>query len=169
MDRKTRAGQYSFSALVGQLEHLAIALFHDGDSLKATPPWLQGNGLVVGNLSERTDGCGHSSAPGTVAYNSQYEAFWQGGNYLWSSSCAPTGLVDGNVYRFEIHASTGSWLWYQRHLGSTLQYSASAVHTNSFRQVSLDTSKGGIFFGVTEDFGGPDFLLNFTNVVVGWF
>lgn len=147
------------------LEHAVAVLFVDA---AAQPNSLIGNGIIIGDVSGTYNGCGSSQAPNVPGDNSQYEAFWTNGNYLYPGSCASSALVDGNTYSFVVHASTGSWLWYQRSYGGTT-HSPSAVYTLNQRP-SFDSSKGGVFFGVTNmvpDSGG--FSLYFTNVTVGWF
>jgi hypothetical protein len=148
-------------------EHAVVTLFLDGQAQGGTPPSLIGNGIVLGNVSQRYNGCGSSQAPSAPVMNTQYEAFWSGGNYLWPGSCASMNLSDSTTHSVEVHASTGSWVWYQRTTGGTT-YSASAVYT-LIERPSFDATNGGILFGATDMTNGSDFSLYFTNVVVGWF
>jgi hypothetical protein len=166
----TQYTKFDFRAIAysGTLEHLPVVLFLDAAALGETPAQLVGNGLLVGDVSLTTNGCGSVSAPGSPAYNSQYEAFWRGGNYLWSTSCAPAAVVDGMVYSFELHASTGSWLWYQRSIEGAAEYSAPSTYTLDNRP-SFDATQGGTFFGSTNMYPGSDFTLEFSNVKVDWF
>lgn len=59
--------------------------------------WIDGQGVIIGNVSEAPGGC-----PGTSVM--EVERYFQGGMYLYSDSCSAP-LKDNTPYRIVIHNS----------------------------------------------------------------
>lgn len=101
--------------------HLAVGLIADVDQLLSPyPPAMvpQGvaNGIVIGNVSLNTGGCG-SPPNSTPIFNMQVESFWNGGNKLYDATCYPSGLVDGVDYLIDLHASRTGHVTYINYPG----------------------------------------------------
>lgn len=148
-------------------EHVATSLFLDANALASTPPYIVGNGMIIGDVHLRTaddGGCGSASWPTVPIYNSQVEAYWAGGNWIYGASCETVALQDATTYSFTLHATTNGWVAYWTNLGYP-----PGIYTLNQRP-SWNPDNGGILFASTGDqAGGPDFTLNFTNVYTGWF
>jgi hypothetical protein len=154
----------------GTLLHAPVVLFLDASKLSGSNPQIVGNGLIIGDVHLRTandGGCGSSSWPQYPIYDSQIEAFWSGGNWIYGSTCDPYGAFDGTSYNWNMQANTNSWISYTK-TGGGHSYSPPAVYTLSQRP-SFDPNQGGILFNATNDVPGANFRLNFTNASTGWF
>jgi hypothetical protein len=137
--------------------HAVAILFFD-DSAYASSGTLHGNGVIMGDLSERNSqgtGCGYGGA--YPSYNSQYEAWWPTGNWIYggSAGCLSTGMVDGNIYQFEIQADKYNSISYSR---NSVYPSPSYVNVATERALTtvinggpnpLNIGKWSLGFGIT--------------------
>lgn len=141
-------------------EHTAISLFLDESALEVPDPdkRIVGNGMLIGDTHLTSGGC---TSP---VYNSQIEAFWATGNYLYSDSCETTAFQDGPTYSIQMQANTGGWVAYGTNLDTP-----PAIYTLNQRP-SWDPDQGGVLFAATNfnSYGG-DYTLHFSNVSTGWF
>ncbi|CAG0953882.1 MAG: hypothetical protein HYZ17_17605 [Betaproteobacteria bacterium] len=155
----------------GTIEHVAHSLIFNG-----TDPMVQGlkgNGLAIGKLAGYPGpsgvGCGPVTNPG---YYAEVEAWWHDGNWLYPSTCTPTGkLYDGPSNNFSLHVNINQWVayWIIRN-GETI-FTSQPVDTTA-RRPYWDPNQGGVLFTVTGGDGEwhyPDYTLRFTNVTTGWF
>jgi len=150
--------------------HAPIVLFLNGAALGGSSPQILGNGIIIGDVHNRTTsdgGCGSTSWPTVPIYDSQVETFYGTGNWIWGSTCDLYGAYDGTSYTWDIQANSNSWVSYTK-TGGGHSYSPPAVHTLDHNP-TFDSSQGGILFDVTDDVPGPDFRLSFSGVSTGWF
>lgn len=155
-------------AYAGQGEHAPVALFLDAPALTATPPAIIGNGIVFGEVNLAQNGCGGPSSPGAPVFNTEVEAFWFGGNHLWSETCGSKALADGPVYSVALQASTDGTFHFENRSGETSITTSPAINT-VIERPSFKPGNGGVLVASTNFCNTcRDFSLFFSNVVTGW-
>ena len=165
--------------------HFAVVLRNNPSAIPSG--WVQGQGIIIGNVSEAPNPTVPPLPPGVPfdpnpAYPStQVESFWNGvaiapdtslyyaNTLLANTSGANPILEDGITYRFlvisEIRA-TGSYTGYKIMQGTTVVYNQPSIYDyNTF----YDSSQTNILFGhVFETAGAQPWTVTISNKVVTW-
>jgi hypothetical protein len=162
---------FQSSGYVGTGQHTYVVLFFD-EILYRKRTAIAGNGITIGDIHLRTGpaanngGCGSTNWPASPIYNSQVEAFWNDGNYIYGEACLTTGMADGPTYYFDIHADRYNNVAYSR-----AGQSAGTINVFNERQTvsrPLDTGNWSLAFGSTSG-PGANYSLNFSLVGRGFF
>jgi hypothetical protein len=151
------------SALTSSGDHIAIALFFTSSAVNA----IIGNGMIIGNNQ------GYPGGQGCSTTNTQIEAFWQTGNAVYGSTCAPFSVPDGISSSYVVHANMYKDVMYQR-TTSGQQYTGvknTAGQQPPTTSGGFNPNEGGILIGAATFSvpGNPNYSVQFTNVSNGWF
>jgi hypothetical protein len=151
----------------GSGEHAPISLFLDESKLEGSPPFIYGNGMIIGDVHLRPNddgGCGSTSWPSVPVYNAQVESFGSISTWIYGETCLNSGLQNGQTYNFTLHANINSWVAFW----TPTEYPP-AVYTWT-QNPTFNPNNGGVLFSVTNDNpSGGNFSLHFNNVGTGWF
>lgn len=144
--------------------HIAVLLkgrwAYDDPATAVNEGDLSGRGIVIGNVSERADGC-------RLPHSAQVESFWRSGNALFPQTCSRP-LQDRVWYRVLILASNTRGIAYQ-----ITDRDGRAVYANHAMQdpgAHIDETLGGFaILQVFESVRAPSWRLWFDDVTTWWY
>jgi hypothetical protein len=151
------------SALTSSGDHIAIARFFTSSADTA----IIGNGMVFRNNQ------GYLGGQGCGTTITQIDTFWQNGNAVYPSNCAPFSVPDNILSSYAVHANMNKDVMYQR-TTSGQQYTGAIItpgqqpptKSGGFQPNESRILIGAATFSVP---GNPNYLVQFTNMSNGGF